>query len=315
VCVAGALACHDGSVIEEPTIAGVRATLDRARASGATVGFVPTMGYLHEGHGSLIRQAAEECDLVVVSIFVNPLQFAVNEDLADYPRDLPADLALAERCGADVVFNPMVTEMYPFGPVLTSVSVPKLSFAYEGAARPTHFAGVATVVVKLFAIVGPCRAYFGEKDFQQLAVVRRAAADLSLPVEVIGCPIVREADGLAMSSRNVYLTDEERTAAPVLHRALEAGVALAAGGERRGAAIEAAVTDVLAAEPLIAALDYVALVDPDSLQPVAELAAGQQARLLVAARLGKPRLLDNVAVQARLWSGNDLTARDLRLLR
>jgi len=285
-------------VIEEPTIAGVRSTLDRARADGATVGFVPTMGFLHEGHGTLIRQAAEQCDVVVVSIFVNPLQFAAGEDLADYPRDLLADLALSERCGADLVFTPSVAEMYPHGAVLTGVTVPQLSTTFEGAARPTHFTGVATVVTKLFAIVGPCRAYFGEKDFQQLAVVRRVAADLSLPAQVVGCPIVRESDGLAMSSRNVYLTPEERAAAPTLHHALQAGADLAAAGERDGAAVEAAVAGRIAAEPRIDAPDYVALVDPDTLERIATLTPGQRARLLVAARLGKPRLLDNVAVAA-----------------
>jgi pantoate--beta-alanine ligase len=196
------------------TIAEVRAHLDPLRAAGRTVGFVPTMGYLHDGHASLMRAAAEETDVVVTSIFVNPLQFAAHEDLDSYPRDLSGDTALAEANGCDLLFAPATAEMYP-EPVLTTVSVREVSAPLEGRARPTHFDGVATVVAKLFSIVGPCRAYFGEKDFQQLAVVRRMAQDLSLPVEVVGCPTVREPDGLAMSSRNAYLTAEERAAAPL----------------------------------------------------------------------------------------------------
>ncbi len=209
------------------TIAALRARLDADRAAGRTVGFVPTMGYLHEGHASLVAAASSRCDTTVVSIFVNPLQFAPEEDLDAYPRDLDRDLALAAAAGADLVFHPSVDEMYPT-PVSTTVTVAGPSEGFEGASRPTHFAGVATVVTKLFGIVGACHAFFGEKDYQQLAVVRRLAADLSLPVEVVGCPISREPDGLARSSRNVYLTEAERAAAPVLHRAL-------AGRSGRGA--------------------------------------------------------------------------------
>jgi pantoate--beta-alanine ligase len=280
------------------TIAGFRGALDAARLDGAAIGFVPTMGYLHDGHASLMRAAAAECDVVAASIFVNPLQFAANEDLASYPRDLERDLGLAEAAGVAHVLAPSVEEMYPGGPVLTTVSVAEITARFEGAARPEHFAGVATVVAKLFAIVGPCRAYFGEKDFQQLAVVRRMAADLSLPVAVVGCPIVREPDGLAMSSRNVYLTEAQRAAAPVLHRSLLAAAELAARpatrpGRATVAEVEAVVADAIAAEPE-AELDYVALVDAATLEP-ATAVAGEQ-RLLATARFGRTRLLDNVAV-------------------
>lgn len=275
------------------TIAGFRAAVDEVRRSGRTVGFVPTMGYLHDGHASLMRAAAADCDVAVASIFVNPLQFAANEDLSTYPRDLERDLALAEAAGVTHVLHPSVDEMYPGGPVLTTVSVAELTARFEGAARPEHFAGVATVVAKLFSIVGPCRAYFGEKDFQQLAVVRRMAADLSMPVEVVGCPIVREPDGLAMSSRNVYLSDAQRSAAPVLHRSMLAAAELAASGEREVAAIEAVVADAVAAEPE-AEVDYAALVSAATLEP-ASVVGGEQ-RLLVAARFGRTRLLDNLAL-------------------
>jgi pantoate--beta-alanine ligase len=276
------------------TVAEVRAALDQARRGGGTVGLVPTMGYLHEGHLSLMRAARADTDLVASTIFVNRLQFAPGEDLATYPRDLDRDRALAEGAGVDLLFVPDDDEMYPDG-VLTTVAVAELSQPLEGASRPTHFAGVATVVAKLFAIAGPCRAYFGEKDFQQLVVVRRMAHDLSFPVEVIGCPIVREPDGLALSSRNAYLTDDQREAALVLQRALKAGVASVRAGERDPAAVSDLVGEVIAAEPL-AELDYVALVDPETLEPiVGELRPGTY-RLLTAARFGIPRLLDNVAL-------------------
>ena len=272
------------------TIMEVRAHLDAARASGLRVGFVPTMGYLHDGHGSLLRRAREEADVVIVSIFVNPLQFAPNEDLDAYPRDLTGDTALADANGADLVFAPSTAEMYP-EPVLTTVSVGEVSAPLEGRARPTHFDGVATVVAKLFSIVGPCSAYFGEKDFQQLAVVRRLVADLSLPVSVVGCATVREPDGLAMSSRNAYLSPDERAAAPVVHRALQAGLATLEGGATAPAAVRAAMSAVIGGEPL-AELDYAEVVDaatfavPDPLEGTL--------RLLVAVRFGGARLIDNV---------------------
>ncbi len=273
------------------TIAEIRALLDGHRAGGASVGFTPTMGYLHDGHGSLMRAARADTDVVVASIFVNPLQFAADEDLGNYPRDLDRDTELAAANGVDVVFAPSVDEMYPFGPVLTSVVVGELSTAWEGASRPTHFTGVATVVSKLFNIVGPCRAYFGEKDYQQLAVIRRMVADLSAPIDVIGCPIIREPDGLAMSSRNVYLSPDDRAAAAVLRRALDAGVD-AARGQTDPAVVSAAMTGVVAAEPR-AELDYAVAVDPDTLEVPDRL--GPEARLLIAARLGRTRLIDNGA--------------------
>lgn len=274
------------------TIAGFRAVLDHARASGRRVGFVPTMGYLHDGHASLMRAASAENDLSVASIFVNPLQFAATEDLSDYPRDLERDLAVAADAGVTDVLVPSVEEMYPRS-VLTTVTVADITRRFEGAERPEHFAGVATVVTKLFSITGPCAAYFGEKDYQQLAVVHRMAADLSIPVEVVGCPIVREPDGLAMSSRNVYLSAEQRAAAPVLQRSLRAAQALVAGGETDLDVVTAAVTGPIAAEPE-AVLDYAALVDSETLDPATAVGGAQ--RLLAAARFGQTRLLDNIAI-------------------
>lgn len=283
---------QDARVQVTTTIAETRAVLDTARRAGRTVGLFPTMGYLHAGHASLMRQARAECDVVVVSIFVNPLQFAPGEDLATYPRDLAADTALAGRIGIDVVFAPSVEEMYPV-PAITSVSLPDLAGTMEGASRPTHFAGVATVVAKLFNIAGPCRAYFSEKDYQQLTIVTRMAIDLSFPVEVVACPFVREPDGLALSSRNVYLTPEERAAAPVLHRALQAGVASILAGESDPAVVADLVAAIVTAEPC-AELDYVEVVDAATLVRPAVLAG--EIRLLAAARFGRPRLLDNLGV-------------------
>jgi pantoate--beta-alanine ligase len=274
------------------TIPGFRAALDVARADGHTIGFVPTMGYLHQGHRSLIEMAVAECDVVAASIFVNPLQFAAGEDLDDYPRDLDADLRACAEAGATWVFAPTVAEMYPDGtPMATTVSVSGVSEGLEGVSRPTHFAGVATVVAKLFAIAGICRAYFGEKDWQQLAVVRRMAKDLSFPVEVVGCPTVREADGLALSSRNAYLTPAERAAAPSLLRALLAGRDAVDAGERDRLAVRSAMLAVLDAVPE-AEVDYLDAVDAASLSPVDPLTG--TLRLVGAARFGKARLIDNV---------------------
>jgi pantoate--beta-alanine ligase len=278
------------------TIPGFRAALDVARADGHTVGFVPTMGYLHAGHRSLLDAARADCDVLAASIFVNPLQFAAGEDLADYPRDLDADVAMCAAAGVDYVFAPAVEAMYPDGaPMPTAVTVAGVSEGLEGVSRPTHFTGVATVVAKLFAIVGISRAYFGEKDWQQLAVIRRMAADLSFPVEVVGCPTVREADGLALSSRNAYLTPEQRAAAPSLHRALQAGAAAVEGGERDRLAVRSAMLAVLDAEPE-AEVDYLEVVDAASLAPVDPLAG--TLRLLGAARFGRARLIDNVGATA-----------------
>jgi pantoate--beta-alanine ligase len=247
------------------------------------------MGALHEGHASLIRGAAAECEVVAVTVFVNPLQFAPDEDLASYPRDLEGDVARAQASGADLVFAPATDEMYG-GEVATTVTVAGVSEGLEGAERPAHFAGVATVVTKLFAISGPVRAYFGEKDFQQLAVIRALVRDLSFPVDVVGCPTVREPDGLARSSRNVYLTADERAAAPVLHRALTEGVALIGGGERDPGVVRECMRATIAAEPL-ARPDYAEVVRADDLS-VPERLCGEL-RLLVAARFGRARLIDN----------------------
>jgi pantoate--beta-alanine ligase len=273
---AGRIAKKSAGIAVLDTIDGFRKAMEAERHAGRRVGLVPTMGYLHDGHASLIRAAAKDNDVVAVTIFVNPLQFAANEDLSTYPRDLEGDLRIATEAGATHVFTPSTEEMYP-GEVLTSVHVAEVSEGMEGASRPTHFDGVATVVAKLFAIAGPSRAYFGEKDWQQLAVVRRMTRDLSLPVDVIGCPIVREADGLAMSSRNVYLSAEERTAATVLHRALQAGAADHSNAREVMAA-------TVASEPL-AVLDYAEVVETDT-----------EHRLLIAARLGTTRLIDNMGV-------------------
>ena len=275
------------------TIEDLRQYLNGHRALGRSIGFVPTMGFLHDGHASLMRAARTANDIVVASIFVNPLQFAANEDLSTYPRDIEADAVLAEAAGVDALFIPSVAEMYPHGPVLTTVFVSDLSERLEGLTRPTHFAGVATVVTKLFSIIGHCRAYFGEKDFQQLAIIRRMVSDLSIPVEVIGCPIVREADGLAMSSRNVYLTAEQRPAATVLRRSLDAGLAAIEGGEQSPAAIREVMAAVITDEPH-ASLDYVAVVDAATLEAPTRLTG--QLRLLVAATVGAPRLIDNDGV-------------------
>ncbi len=274
------------------TIAEARADLDECRHARGTVGLVPTMGFLHEGHRSLMARSVAECDRTMATIFVNPLQFGAGEDLSSYPRDIERDTALVEGAGVDLLLVPPLAEMYA-EPVQTTVTVDGVSAPLEGVARPTHFAGVSTVVAKLFNIAGPCRAYFGEKDFQQLAVVRRMVRDLSFPVEVIGCATVREADGLAMSSRNAYLTDEERTAAPVVYRALQAGRDAVLAGETHVGAVRAAMAGIITAEPL-ARLDYAEVVDAASFT-IPEALAGEL-RLLAAVHLGKARLIDNVGV-------------------
>ena len=272
------------------TISALRGQLDAHRCAGGTVGLVPTMGYLHEGHQSLMERSAADNDLTVSTVFVNPLQFAPGEDLDAYPRDPEGDAAKAEAAGTDLLFMPEGPEMYPTPPQ-TTVTVGAIAEPLEGSSRPTFFAGVATVVAKLFAIAGPCRAYFGEKDFQQLLVVRQLAHDLSLPVEVVGCAIIREADGLAMSSRNAYLQGADRAAAPVVRRALRHGAELLDAGETDVEAVRRAIEEVMAAEPR-AELDYVAVVDAVTLLPPAPEVT--ELRLLVAARVGPARLIDNI---------------------
>lgn len=273
----------------------LRDVLDNHRRNGQTIGFTPTMGFLHPGHGSLMAAARAETNVVVTSIFVNPLQFAAGEDLSTYPSDLANDEALAAQHSVDYLFIPSVAEMYPNGSeagngVLTSVEVSDLSARWDGESRPTHFSGMATVVAKLFNIVGPCRAYFGEKDFQQLAIIRTMVSDLSIPVEIVGCPIVRESDGLAMSSRNSYLLTNERAAATVVRRALDAGQAAIAHGVTSPSEVVDAIARVVEAEPL-AKLDYAAVVDNKTLATPAEV--GPTSHLLIAVYLGKTRLIDN----------------------
>jgi pantoate--beta-alanine ligase len=281
------------------TVESYARALDAERAAGRSVGLVTTMGALHAGHRSLITRAVDECDIVAVTIFVNPLQFGEAADLEGYPRTLEDDLTLCAAAGASLVLVPTVDEMYPDGPqaMLTTVSVRSISVGFEGASRPGHFDGVATVVAKLFAMTGRCRAYFGEKDLQQLAVVRRMASDLSLPVEVVGCPTVRERDGLALSSRNARLSAAERSMAPVLWRALGAARALVEGGAQRPDDVSRAMAEVVVAEPL-AALDYAAVVEEGDLSVPARLEPGRRYRLLLAARVGPVRLIDNEAATA-----------------
>jgi len=277
------------------TVAEFGARLEAARAAGRTVGLVPTMGALHDGHASLVERAAAECDLVAVTVFVNPLQFGNPDDLDHYPRTLEADSAVVADAGGHLLFAPALTEMYPDfpTPVRTSVGVVGVSEAWEGASRPGHFDGVSTVVSKLFAMAGRCRAYFGEKDFQQLAVVRTMAHDLSFPVEVIGCPTVRDPDGLALSSRNVRLAPDERRAALVLHRALRAGAAAISAGQLGVPAIEAEMARLVAEEPLVD-LDYAVLVDAGDLTRSTVTGTDRPQRLLIAAQVGPVRLIDNL---------------------
>ena len=288
------------SVTIVTTVDELRARLDSVRAAGREVGFVPTMGYLHAGHASLMAAARADTDVVVTSIFVNPLQFGPGEDLEAYPQDLVADAVRAEEEGVDLLFVPSATEMYPDGAVRTRVSVAGLSELLDGRTRPTHFAGVATVVAKLFAIVGPCRSYFGEKDFQQVAVVRQMVRDLSMPVDVIACPTAREPDGLAMSSRNAYLTVEERAAAPVVHAALLVGRMAIAAGERDPAQVRALMAELIGAEPL-GELDYAEVVDAGTLEVVDPLQGSL--RLLAAVRFGRARLIDNLGAQVAIGDG------------
>lgn len=272
------------------TITELRAALAEHRRAGKTVGLVPTMGYLHVGHMELVRRARGQNDVVVASIFVNPLQFGPNEDLSKYPRDLARDQAMLEEGGVDFLFSPGVSDMYP-RPMETVVDVPKLGSELEGSVRPGHFAGVATVVTKLFNIVQPDRAYFGEKDFQQLQIIRRMVEDLAQPVEIIGVPTVREADGLACSSRNVYLNAEERQAAAIVPKALAEAERLVASGITDAGEVEKAVTAFLSTEPL-ARPEVVALRDPDTLETIDAISA-KPVLLLLFVRFGTTKLLDN----------------------
>ncbi|MGH9169947.1 MAG: pantoate--beta-alanine ligase [Acidimicrobiales bacterium] len=271
--------------------------LGAARDDGSSVGLVTTMGALHQGHLSLVEAAHRDCDFVTVTIFVNPTQFGEAADLAAYPRDLGADLLLCEQAGVDAAFAPSTEEMYPSGPPATVVSPGPIASTLEGASRPGHFAGVATVLTKLFTLAGECTAYFGEKDYQQLVVVRQLVHDLDLPVAVRGCPTVREPDGLALSSRNRWLSHDGRVAALSLWRALGAGRLLVEGGESDAGAVEAAMLTALGASPLVVP-DYAVAADPISLEPVETLE--NEVRLLVAGRVESVRLIDNVAASVKI---------------
>ena len=271
------------------TIHELRPIVKAWRKEGLSVGLVPTMGYLHDGHKSLIERAVKENDRVVVSDFVNPTQFGVNEDLASYPRDITRDAALCEEAGAALIFHPQPEEMYA-PDNCTFVDMNRLTKGLCGKTRPTHFSGVCTVVSKLFNIVTPDRAYFGEKDAQQLAVIRRMVRDMNFDIAIVGCPIVREPDGLAMSSRNTYLSEEERGAALVLHRALSLGEEMMRAGERDAGKIRQAMVDMVEREPL-AKIDYVEIVDSDTLEKVEWAASSVLAAMAV--YIGKTRLIDN----------------------
>ena len=258
-----------------------------------TVGFVPTMGYLHEGHVSLARRARQECGGVIASIFVNPTQFGPTEDLSKYPRDLKRDLQLLEAAGVDLVWTPTNEEMYLPG-FSTWVEVEGLTRPLEGAARPGHFRGVTTVVTKLFNAVQPQKAYFGQKDAQQAAVIRKMTRDLNFPIEIVVCPTVREPDGLAMSSRNSYLSPEERTAAPILFRALTTAKSAYENGERNADALRKTMSDVLASEPL-ANQQYVSCADYDTLEELTTVT--DKSLLSMAVFIGKTRLIDNFVLE------------------
>lgn len=271
--------------------AELRARVDGPRSAGADVGFVPTMGAMHGGHASLIRRARSELDLVVVSIFVNPLQFGPGEDLSGYPRDEAKDVALCESLGADVVWAPPLEEVYPPGVVLPTPDPGPVGETLEGAARPGHFTGVLTAVHRLFDVVGPCTAYFGEKDAQQLFLIERMVQTLGLPVQIVTCPTVREPDALALSSRNSYLGPEERAQAACLFLALSEAAELARAGERDAAALIAAMAREIGATPL-ARLDYAAVVDVDTFEPVRTIE--RPARAVVAARFPSARLIDGL---------------------
>lgn len=270
------------------------ADLRSARLSfNGTVGLVPTMGYLHEGHLSLVRRAKEECDSIIVSIFVNPTQFGPKEDLARYPRDIERDLSLLEPLGTDLVWTPSAEEMYPQG-YQTWVEVEAITRPLEGAMRPGHFRGVTTVVAKLFNAVQPHKAYFGQKDAQQAAVIRQMTRDLSYPIEIVVCPISREADGLAMSSRNVYLDPEQRKAATVLYRSLSAAKELYEAGERNAEKLREKMKEILASEPL-AEVQYVSCADYDTLDELDEVTG--KALLSMAVFVGNTRLIDNFVLE------------------
>ena len=283
------------------TVPWMKEAARQARAENHLIGFVPTMGALHEGHLSLLRRAKAECSKVFASVFVNPTQFGPNEDLSKYPRTFESDVAKLETIGVDVLFAPDPKEMYPAG-FTTYVTVEGLSERLEGRSRPGHFRGVATVVLKLFEIVQPHFAFFGRKDAQQARILQRMTHDFNLDVELKICPIVREEDGLALSSRNAYLNAEERRAAAVLHRALQAACREIAADVRDALTLQSAVRDVLSKEPL-ARVDYVEVVDADSFEPVARIGS-RPAYISLAVFIGKIRLIDNLMIKSSCDSGD-----------
>lgn len=271
------------------TVDEVRAQVKEWRKEGLSVGLVPTMGYLHEGHQSLIKKSVEQNDRTVVSVFVNPMQFGPTEDLESYPRDLEADARLVESTGGDLIFNPEPEEMYKDG-FCSFVNMTGLPDALCGLTRPVHFKGVCTVVNKLFNIVKPDRAYFGEKDAQQLAIIMRVVKDLNMDIEIVGCPIIREADGLAKSSRNIYLTPEERKAAVILSKSVALGKKMVAEGEKDAKKIVTAMKELINSEPL-ATIDYVEMVDMDTMKAIDEVKG--HVLCAMAVKFGKARLIDN----------------------
>lgn len=275
-------------------ISDVRSQVKEWKKQDLTVGFVPTMGYLHEGHASLMKRAKAECDKVVVSIFVNPMQFGANEDLDSYPRDLEADSKLCESIGVDLIFHPEVEEMYAEG-FCSFVDMNGLTKELCGKSRPIHFRGVCTVVSKLFNIVTPDKAFFGQKDAQQLAVIRRMVRDLNMDIEIVGCPIIREEDGLAKSSRNTYLNDEERKAALILSQTIRLGEKLVEEGEKDAGKLVAAMKENIEKEPL-AKIDYVEAVNMDTIEKVDIIAPNTLVAMAV--YIGKTRLIDNFIVEA-----------------
>lgn len=271
------------------TVNEVREQVKEWKKEGLTVGLVPTMGFLHEGHQSLIAASVKENDRTVVSVFVNPTQFGPNEDFEAYPRDIEKDRALCESTGADLIFNPESEEMYPEG-FCTYTNITGLSDALCGKSRPIHFKGVCTVVSKLFNIVGADKAYFGEKDAQQLAIIRRMVRDMNIPVEIVGCPIIREEDGLAKSSRNTYLNPEERKAALILSKAVFAGKDMVENGEKSAEKIVSSMKEIIKSEPL-AEIDYVEMVDMNTMKNIDAVEGA--VLCAIAVKIGKTRLIDN----------------------
>jgi pantoate--beta-alanine ligase len=277
-------------MLELTTIPDLKSWRRAQRTAGRRIGFVPTMGYLHEGHLALVDEARRRADVVILSIFVNPLQFGPAEDLARYPRDLPRDRELAAARGVDVIFVPTVAAMYPPGSEVR-VSPGPIAERWEGAARPGHFTGVLTVVAKLFHLIEPDLACFGQKDVQQLTLIRRMVQDLDWPVEILGVPTIREPDGLALSSRNAYLGEEDRRRAVVLSRALQAAHQAWRGGETSARRLEGRMREGLSSEPSVA-VEYISIADPDALAPVDTVNEGTVISL--AARIGATRLIDNI---------------------